>query len=174
MKRFLKSIRMAWLGRFRYRLRGYGRGAYIGRGVHIRKGAVVIGEGSFIGCGCWLACRVTIGSKVMLAGRVAIVGGDHRFDLPGVAMVDAGRDVNREVVIEDDVWIGFGATILHGVKIGEGAIIGAGSVVTKDVEPYVICAGNPARLIRRRFSVPEAEAQHREAMEALRHKRQIL
>jgi len=56
-----------------------------------------------------------------------------------------------DVVIGNDVWIGYGATILSGVEIGDGAIIGAMSVVSKDVEPYAVVAGNPARLIRRRF-----------------------
>jgi acetyltransferase-like isoleucine patch superfamily enzyme len=56
---------------------------------------------------------------------------------------------SKPILIEDDVWIGFNATILKGVSIGKGAIIGACSVVTKDVLPYTIVAGNPARLIRR-------------------------
>ena len=59
------------------------------------------------------------------------------------------KDVHSSpVIIENDAWIGFNATILKGVKIGEGAIIGAASVVTKDVAPYTIVAGNPAKLIR--------------------------
>ncbi|MDB5024597.1 MAG: antibiotic acetyltransferase [Mucilaginibacter sp.] len=56
------------------------------------------------------------------------------------------------VVIEDDVWIGSNAVILSGIKIGRGAVIGAGAIVTKNVDAYTIVAGNPARLIRRRFS----------------------
>ena len=63
------------------------------------------------------------------------------------------------IIIGDDVWIGFGAIICSGVKIGQGAIIGAGSVVTRDVEPYAIVAGNPARFIRYRF--PDSELRHR-------------
>lgn len=57
-----------------------------------------------------------------------------------------------DILIEDDVWVGLNVTILSGVKIGQGAIIAAGSVVTKDVEPYSICGGVPARLIKKRFS----------------------
>ena len=58
---------------------------------------------------------------------------------------------NSGVVIENDVWIGHGAIIMDGVKIGNGAVIGAGAVVTKDVEPYAIMGGVPAKLIRYRF-----------------------
>ncbi len=103
----------------------------------------------------------------MLAPRVAIVGGDHRYDLPGVPSILAGRAEIRQVRIEDDVWVGQGATILHGVTIGEGSVVAAGSVVTKDVEPYSIVAGVPARRIRARFSA-EDERAHRDALAAMR------
>jgi galactoside O-acetyltransferase len=56
--------------------------------------------------------------------------------------------IRKPVKIEDKVWIGFNSIILKGVTVGEGAIVGAGSVVTKDVPPYTIVAGNPARIIR--------------------------
>ncbi|MEQ8820776.1 MAG: CatB-related O-acetyltransferase [Sumerlaeia bacterium] len=56
-----------------------------------------------------------------------------------------------DTVVGNDVWIGFGATVLPGVSIGDGSIVGAGSVVTRDVEPYTIVGGNPARPIRKRF-----------------------
>ena len=59
------------------------------------------------------------------------------------------------IIFEDDVWIGANAIILSGVTIGEGAIIGAGSVVTKNVEPYTIFAGNPAKKIKMRFTEDE-------------------
>ena len=61
----------------------------------------------------------------------------------------AGKKV--KIIIEDDVWVGLGSILLSGVKIGEGSIIAAGSVVTKDVESYSIYAGNPARKIKNRF-----------------------
>jgi lipopolysaccharide transport system ATP-binding protein len=57
-----------------------------------------------------------------------------------------------DIIIGNDVWIGYGVTILSGVKIGDGAIIGANSLVTKDVEPYTIIGGNPAKVIKKRFS----------------------
>ena len=58
----------------------------------------------------------------------------------------------RQVIIGNDVWIGYGATVLSGVKIGNGAVIGAGAVVTKDIPPYAIAGGNPARVIKYRFN----------------------
>ena len=55
------------------------------------------------------------------------------------------------IIVSDDVWIGYGAVILSGVKIGQGAVIAAGSIVTKDVPPYAIVAGNPAKILKYRF-----------------------
>ena len=67
-------------------------------------------------------------------------------DIPGVEISKG------DVIIGNDVWICYGATILSGVKIGHGAVIGARAVVTKDVEPYAVVAGNPAREIKKRFT----------------------
>jgi acetyltransferase-like isoleucine patch superfamily enzyme len=103
-----------------------------------------------------------------IANGVTIeLGGIHRSDLvttyPFKAFPDSWRrakDLKSEevdaiskgdVIIGNDVWIGHEAVILSGARIGDGAVIGAGAVVTKDVEPYSIVAGNPARLIRKRF-----------------------
>ncbi|HEG44170.1 MAG TPA: hypothetical protein ENH94_09000, partial [Phycisphaerales bacterium] len=100
--------------------------------------------------------------------NVAIVGGDHRFDIVGIPSRFTGRDGMKEMVttIEDDVWIGFGSIILAGVKIGRGAIIAAGSVVTKDVPEYAIMGGVPAKLIRDRFT-EEQQKEHTRSLEEL-------
>ena len=107
---------------------------------------------------------VTIGSFVSIADGVRIFrGGNHRTDwittyplraflhLPG-AFEDGVPTTKGDVVIGNDVWLGYGATILSGVRIGDGAVVGAGAVVTRDVRPYAVVAGNPAREVRRRFS----------------------
>jgi acetyltransferase-like isoleucine patch superfamily enzyme len=77
-----------------------------------------------------------------------------------VPVIFSGRPVPKHTVIEDDAWIGFGAIIMAGVRIGRGAIIGAGSVVTKSVPPYEIHAGVPAHKIGERFSVETDRLRH--------------
>lgn len=88
----------------------------------------------------------------MFGPEVSIVGADHRFDMAGVPMIFAGRPRLPSTVIEEDVWVGFRSTIMCGVTIGRGAIIAANSVVTKDVPPYEIHGGVPARKLRDRFA----------------------
>jgi acetyltransferase-like isoleucine patch superfamily enzyme len=80
---------------------------------------------------------------------------DHCIDIPGNTIWDAPRGDKHKVVVEDDVWIGHGAIILSGVTIGRGAIVAAGAVVVEDVPRYSIVGGNPAQLIKKRFSDEE-------------------
>ena len=167
VKTVLRKIRMWFLLRFRYRFCEVGKDLYLGRHNLIRPRCVSIGDYSFIGNNCHIGSLVEIGNWVMIASNVSIVGGDHVFNVPGVPSIWAGRDVNRKVVVADDVWIGHGAIIMHGVRIGEGAIIAAGAVVTKDVEPYAIVAGSPAKMLRQRFT-EEYRQLHRQALAELR------
>ena len=124
---------------------------------------LVAHEYSFVNRGCQIGPRVELGRYVMLAPRVAIVGGDHRIDVPGRPMIFAGRPPLRPTVIEDDAWIGYGAILLAGVRVGRGAIVAAGAVVTGDVPPFEIHGGVPARKIGERFADPAERARH-EAM----------
>jgi acetyltransferase-like isoleucine patch superfamily enzyme len=167
LKGLLKRLRMFLLLTFKYRLIKCGKGTYFGPSLSIMPEAVSIGHMSFIGPQCWLQSKAQIGNFVMLAGRVAIVGGDHRIDVVGTPAIEAGRDVNKTVTICDDVWVGHQALIMHGVTIGEGAIVAAGAVVTKDVPPYAVVGGVPAKLIRMRFSEEDIE-KHRRALAARR------
>lgn len=125
-----------------------------------RPGATIeIGERTYVSCGASIACadRVTIGSDVLIASGVVIVDndghstdGEHRKDDAGTigAVCDWNHVHVAAVTIGDKAWIGTNAIILKGVTIGEGAIVGAGSVVTRDVPPWTVAAGNPARVIR--------------------------
>lgn len=83
---------------------------------------------------------------------VHIHGGNHRYELGKGYMDELKKEYgdNPPVIIEDDVWIGANAIILRGVTIHNGAVVGAGAVVAKDVEPYSIVAGNPAKEIKKR------------------------
>jgi len=94
--------------------------------------------------------EIIIGEKCILSQFITIVAANHLID-KNTFMIDQAWDTNRnKVVIGDDVWIGSHAQIMPGVNIGKGAIIAAGATVTKDVEPYAIMVGSPAKLLRYR------------------------
>jgi acetyltransferase-like isoleucine patch superfamily enzyme len=92
---------------------------------------------------------ITIGDHVLMGQMVTIHAGNHRFDDP-TRRIDEQGTVHEGVTIEDDCWIGAKATILDGVRIGHGAVIGAGAVVTHSVAPYAVAVGVPARVIKQR------------------------
>lgn len=112
---------------------------------------ITLGDRVQFGPYCDIQCDLSVGDSVLFAPRVAIVGrNDHQVDLPGVLIWDSPRGECERVVIGNDCWIGYGAIVLSGVKIGDGAVIAAGSVVTKDVPPRAIVAGVPAVVLRMR------------------------
>tara|TARA_R110000868_G_scaffold408100_1_gene690289 strand:- start:61 stop:669 length:609 start_codon:yes stop_codon:yes gene_type:complete len=113
-----------------------------------------VGDKLIIGKFCQIASGVTFimnGANHLQDGistfPFAIFGEDWKDAMAGKTYPTKG-----DTIIGNDVWIGYDATIMPGVKIGDGAIIGSKSIVTKDVEPYSIFGGNPAKLIRKRFS----------------------
>lgn len=100
--------------------------------------------------------EIRIGSHVMFGPGVTVIGGGHNATVVGRFMKSVQEKTGNEdlgVIIEDDVWVGARALILRGVTIGRGAIVGAGSVVTKSVPPYAVVAGSPVRLVRFRWDV---------------------
>lgn len=115
------------------------------------------GSYSYVGGHSTICPKVTIGNFTMLAHDVMILGGDHNYKVAGIPTVFAGRDEIRPTNIGDDVWVGAGSIIMAGVTIGDGAIIAAGSVVTKDVEPFCIYGGTPAKKIKDRFTEEEKQ-----------------
>ncbi len=122
------------------------------------------GAYTYFGRNCWICPRVRIGRYVMFASEVVVLGGDHRFDLVGIPMMFSGRPEIPETIIEDDVWVGYRAVIMAGVRIGRGSIVAAQAVVTKDIEPYTIVGGAPARPIGRRFATEDAMRRHDAAL----------
>ena len=115
-------------------------------------GQIRIGSRSAVGRGSELVAnggRILMGDDVRIAANCFLSTANHRFDDPSRTIASQGVVV-RDVVIEDDVWIGFGACVLPGVTVGRGSIIGAGAVVTKDVPSGTIVGGVPARPIGRR------------------------
>lgn len=96
---------------------------------------------------------ITIGENVMIAPHCNFIEGSHEYRKgPEIPMMFAGNFSDGPIIIEDDVWIGANCTILHNVKIGKGSVIGANSLVNKDVEPYSIMVGSPARKIKSRLN----------------------
>lgn len=116
--------------------------------VQGKTGPVVIGDKTDIGCNSIIGSTagIFIGHSVLIAGNCYIGGGRYiseRLDLP---MMEQGLYSKGPVVIKDDVWLGAGAIVLDGVRIGKGCIVGAGAVVTKDLPDYAVAVGVPAKV----------------------------
>ena len=127
-----------------------------GKNVNIESNAtfsskVTLEDYSGIGINAKIYGTCHIGRYVMMGTDVTIITRNHRFDRTDIPMMEQGFEEERPVYIGNDVWIGDRVLILPGVHIGDGSIIAAGAVVTKDVPPYSIVAGVPARKIRDRF-----------------------
>lgn len=122
---------------------------------------LIAGCYTYIGPKCEIYANVKIGDYTMLASEVKIIGGDHKYDNPNRPMIFSGRDIIKVTNIGKDVWVGSRSIILAGVNIGDGAIIAAGSVISKDVEPYTIVGGVPAKFIKNRFENQEDISIHK-------------
>lgn len=132
----------------------------IGSNSVIRAGAMLLPAGGIITIGERTSINqyvvingdggVKIGNDVMIAAFCALFSSNHRFDRLDIPMMQQGMVSKGGIVIEDDVWIGAHCVILDGVTIGNGSVIAAGAVVTRNVEPFSIIAGVPANVIARR------------------------
>ncbi len=125
-------------------------------------GKVIIGDHCFIGENSyiWSGKFINIGDRVLIGHNCNIFDNDaHPFDkkerhsqFKEIFTIGHPKNIklnDSEVIIEDDVWIGANVTVLKGVRIGKAAIVGAGSVITKNIEPFTVNAGSPSRVIRR-------------------------
>src|SRR5688572_17239768 len=109
---------------------------------------ITCGENFYVNAHCHILGEITFGKNVLIGPKVIIWGRDHGMDRH--TPMNTQQYKRKPIVIGNDVWIGACSIVLKGVTIGEGAVIAAGSVVTKDVEPYTIVGGNPAKLIKYR------------------------
>jgi len=162
---WLRRLRMWVLVTFRYRFLHVGRRFYMGYRCTVFPRCVSVGDYCFVGSRCHFAAQVRMGNLVMIASCVSMVGGDHRFRVVGAPSIWTGSAGQRPIIIEDDVWIGHGATIMHGVRLGEGAIIAAGALVTHDVPPYAIVGAKPATVIGQRFEGEDRDRHSRRLRE---------
>lgn len=111
---------------------------------------VRLGKGVYINANCTIvdSCLTTVGPRTMFGPNVSLYSGRHPLD-PAIRDGLRGPEDGKEIHIGEDCWIGGNAILLPGVTIGRGSTVGAGSVVTKDVPPFHVVAGNPARIIRK-------------------------
>lgn len=132
------------------------------KGTRFAKGfKVKLGHNVQFGDYCNVSSPLVVGDYVLMAGRVCFIGkNDHTFNTPCQYIWNGPRGVSKSTIIENDVWIGHRATIMGPVHIGAGAIIAAGSVVTKDIPACEIWGGVPAKKIRNRFSTDEQKSNH--------------
>lgn len=144
-----------------------GRGAVIGAVHSLEIGSYVsVGPRSIIQVEGRIDDYVMIGMGVQIVGR-----DDHAIRQVGMPMIYSTwigdrRPTARDTIhIERDVWVGAASVLLSGIKVGEGSVIAAGSVVTKTVDPFTVVAGNPAKIVGRRFSTPEEEREHSLALD---------
>jgi acetyltransferase-like isoleucine patch superfamily enzyme len=154
----LNFLRLFWYFQLRHRWIRFGKGVHVQLGCFFggQERKLCFGDNVGIGFNCFFISKCNVGSNVLIASNCHFVNRfDHRYDVIGKSMWASGRGVSGEIVVHDDVWIGESAVILAPVIIGRGSIVAAGAVVTRDVPPYTIVAGNPARVIKTRFTNSE-------------------
>lgn len=129
--------------------------AHCGKKVNIERNAlfspkVSLGDYSGIGVNAKIYGTCVIGDYVMMGEDCTIITRNHKYDRTDIPMMEQGFEEEKPVHIGNDVWIGDKVVIMPGVHIGDGCIIGAGAVVTRDIPAYSIAAGVPAKVIKSR------------------------
>lgn len=138
----------------------FGRGTILWAPNHMH-----IGNNVYIGKYCTLQADIELGDNIEIANNVGLIGKyDHDFSKIGISIKDSPwigdisynfKGKGKKIIVENDVWIGFGSIVFTGITIHRGAIVAAGSVVTHDVPAYAIVAGNPAKIKGMRFTNEE-------------------
>ena len=163
MIRLLKRARMFLIRLKCRRFLVAGPGFTCGRGtIFYARDRIHLGQNVYFGRYCNIETDAEVGNEVLIANQVAFVGRvDHDYTQVGtpVRFARSIRDPEyvpdpskTKIVVGDDVWIGFGAILLSGITVGDGAVIAAGALVTHDVAPFSIVGGVPARELGRRFA----------------------
>lgn len=137
-----------------YSLVSFGNDIYIGDNVELRCNGgnrIKIGNNVTLNRGAMVLGEVLIGNDCLIAPYCVIIGSNHIFDNTSIPINKQGIS-SSGVQIEENVWLGAHVTVLDGVKIGKNSIIGAGSVVTKDIPSNSIAVGNPCKVVRARSS----------------------
>jgi acetyltransferase-like isoleucine patch superfamily enzyme len=130
----------------------YGHNISVARNYDIRcPNSMALGDKVSFGKNFTCETDLKIGCHVLISSNVSIVGKDHPFDNEMVSVFDAPRLDNSDVKIGSNVLVGYGTIIIGPIEIADGCIIGAGSIVTKDLPKDMICVGNPAKPLRRRY-----------------------
>ncbi|HET7304432.1 MAG TPA: acyltransferase [Segeticoccus sp.] len=131
-----------------------GRGTFLGANVHIRcegDGRMLIGQDVTMNLGASASAErhVTIGDHVLIGPGTYITDGNHVFSDVDTPVPDQGMTCKGPTVIEDNVWLGAHVVVTSGVRIGRRSVVGANSVVTRDIPPFCVAVGAPARVCRR-------------------------
>lgn len=129
----------------------FGRNITIAYNCFISPVELVVGDGCWLGVNNFICGRVFLGREVNLGPNVNLPGASHNIESQ-LPLARSGSTM-QGTILEDFVWVGGNSTILDGVRVGKGAVIGAGSVVTKDVPPLAVVAGVPARLLKNRSPI---------------------
>lgn len=150
-------------------LKHCGKGVWIGNDNIMTPSTISMGDYSKIGNRCVIQSthgEIKFGISTRLGDGVNIHGGNHVYNGVGNLIVENKKELgsDKPVILGNDIWIGANAIILAGVNIGDGCVIGAGSIVTKDIPPYSIAVGVPAKVVGKRFT-DEQLAEHLKIME---------
>ena len=125
---------------------------YTGGNIKIsKKNKIILNGKSYFGPNCYLGANLEVHGNLLVGPNVCFVGNDHRIPerKEKINYFDSGREKLEPIIIENNVWIGANCTILTGIKIAEGTIIAAGSVITKSTEPYTVYGSSKQFIIKK-------------------------
>lgn len=154
LRKLLNQMRNLLMFKLRYPWVVYGKNVQVQWSAKFWSPHKSVRLGDHVGIGRWrdISTDLVIGKHVLVAGATAFLSRDaHSAYSPAESMFEAPRGDSYGIVVEDDVWIGWGAIIFSGVTIGRGSIIAAGSIVTKDVPRYSIVTSRPSRVLKQPF-----------------------